>query len=92
MVVKAVTPPDWLGWRPSDTSGSGNGLGWEQIPLAIYVPDGSVNANKSFTNGGTNNEQLWARSDIKDIIKPLSELPQTYREMGTVTQADIDRT
>ena len=92
MVVKAVTPPDWLGWRPSDTSGSGNGLGWEQIPLAIYVPDGSVNSYKSFTNGGTNNEQLWARSDIKDIIKPLSELPQTYREMGTVTQADIDRT
>lgn len=92
MVVKAVTPPDWLGWRPNDTSGSGNGLGWEQIPLAIYVPDGSVNAYKSFTNGGTDNEQLWARSDIKDIIKPLSELPQTYREMGTVTQADIDRT
>lgn len=92
MVVKAVTPPDWLGWKPNDTSGSGNGLGYEQIPLAIYVPDGSVNAYKSFTNGGTDNEQLWARSDIKDIIKPLSELPQAYREMGTVTQADIDRT
>lgn len=92
IVVKAVTPPDWHGWNPNDTGGSGKGLGWEQIPLAIYVPDGSVNAYKNFTNGGTNNEQLWARQDIKDIIKPLSELPQMYREMGTVTQADIDRT
>lgn len=92
MVVKAVTPPDWYGWKSNDTGGSGYGLGWEQIPLAIYVPDGSVNAYKNFTSGGTNNEQLWARQDIKDIIKPLSEIPQIYREMGTVTQADIDRT
>jgi hypothetical protein len=61
MVVKAVTPPDWYGWDQTDTGGTGNGLGWEIIPLAIYVPDNSVTAYKSVANGGTNNEQLWAR-------------------------------
>lgn len=34
---------------------------------------------------------LWSLSEIQSLIKPLSELPQTYRDMGTVTQADIDR-
>lgn len=91
MVIKAVTPPDWRGYNPNDTSQSGRGFGYDLFPINIYVPDNSVTAYKSFVNGGTNNEQAWASDYIKDKIKPLSELPQIYREMGTVTQADIDR-
>ena len=91
MVIKAVTPPDWKGYNPNDTWANGKGFGYGRFPIAIYVPDNSVTAYKSFVNGGTNNEQAWASDYIKDRIKPLSELPQIYREMGTVTQADIDR-
>lgn len=91
MVIKAVTPPDWYGYNPNNTSQSGRGFGYDLFPIAIYVPDNSVTAYKSFVNGGTNNEQAWASDYIKERIKPLSELPQIYREMGTVTQADIDR-
>ena len=91
MVIKAVTPPDWYGYNPTNLSQSGRGFGYDMMPLNIYVPDNSVTAYKSFVNGGTNNEQAWASDYIKGLIKPLSELPQTYREMGTVTQDDIDR-
>lgn len=91
MVVKATTPPIWYGWRPNDTSNSGHGFGWDNFPVAIYVPDSAVNAYKSVVNNGTNSEQAWASPYIQDLIKPLSELPQIYRDMGTVTQEDIDR-
>ena len=91
MVIKAVTPPDWRGYNPNYTSQSGRGFGYDRFPIGIYVPDNSVAAYKSFVSGGTNKEQAWASDYIKDKIKPLSELPQIYREMGTVTQADIDR-
>lgn len=91
MVIKAVTPPDWYGYDPNNTSQGGKGFGYDRFPIAIYVPDNSVAAYKSFVSGGTKSEQAWASNYIKDKIKPLSELPQMYREMGTVTQADIDR-
>lgn len=91
MVIKAVTPPDWYGYNPTNLSYFGRGFGYDLMPLNIYVPDNSVTAYKSFVNGGTSNEQAWASDYIKGLIKPLSELPQTYREMGTVTQEDIDR-
>lgn len=91
MVVKAVTPPTWIGWNPNDTSQSGHGFGWDQLPLAIYVPDNSVTAYTSITSNGTNDESVWASPDIQAVIKPMSEMPQLYRDMGTVTQEDIDR-
>lgn len=91
MVVKAVTPPIWSGWNPNDTSQSGRGFGWDQLPLAIYVPDNSVTAYTSITSNGTNSESVWASPDIQAVIKPMSEMPQLYRDMGTVTQEDIDR-
>lgn len=91
MVVKATTPPIWYGWNPNNTSGSGHGFGWDNFPVAIYVPDSAVTAYKSVVNNGTNSEQAWASPYIQDLIKPLSELPQIYRDMGTVTQEDIDR-
>ena len=91
MVVKATTPPDWYGWRPNETSQSGHGFAWDNFPVAIYVPDSAVTTYKSVVNNGTNMEQAWASPYIQDLIKPLSELPQIYRDMGTVTQADIDR-
>lgn len=91
VVVKAVTPPTWNGYNPNDTSGNGLGFGRGKLPLAIYVPDNSVTAYKSITSGGTNNESAWASPDIQAVIKPMSEMPQLYRDMGTVTQADIDR-
>lgn len=91
VVVKAVTPPTWNGYNPNDTSGDGTGFGWCKLPLAIYVPDNSVTAYKSITSGGTNNESAWASPNIQAVIKPMSEMPQSYRDMGTVTQEDIDR-
>lgn len=91
MVVKATTPPIWYGWKPNETSQSGHGFGWDNFPVAIYVPDSAVNAYKSVVNNGTNSEQAWASPYIQDLIKPLSELPQIYRDMSTVTQEDIDR-
>lgn len=91
MVVKATTPPIWYGWRSNDTGNSGHGFGWDNFPVAIYVPDSAVTAYKSVVNNGTNSEQAWASTYIQDLIKPLSELPQIYRDMGTVTQEDIDR-
>ena len=91
MVVKATTPPNWYGWRPNETSQSGRGFGWDNFPVAIYVPDSAVATYKSVANNGTNQEQAWASPYIQDLIKPLSELPQIYLEMGTVTQEDIDR-
>lgn len=91
MVVKATTPPNWYGWKPNETSYSGRGFGWDIFPVAIYVPDSAVTTYKSVANNGTDNEQAWASPYIQDLIKPLSELPQIYRDMGTVTQADIDR-
>lgn len=91
MVVKAVTPPTWTGWNPNDTGASGREFGWDQLPLAIYVPDNSVTAYTSITSNGTNSESVWASPDIQAVIKPMSEMPQLYRDMGTVTQEDIDR-
>lgn len=92
MVVKAVNPPIWDGWDSTDTTGqSGVGLGWVQLPVAIYVPDNSVTAYTSVTNNGTNNESLWANPAISSLVKPMSEIPQIYLDMGTVTQADINR-
>jgi hypothetical protein len=75
MVVKATTPPIWYGWKPNETSNSGHGFGWDNFPVAIYVPDSAVNAYKSVINNGTNSEQAWASPYIQDLIKPLSELP-----------------
>ena len=92
MVIKAVTPPNWDGWDSTDTTGqSGVGLGWVQLPVAIYVPDNSVTAYTSVTSNGTTNESLWANPAISSLIKPMSEIPQIYLDMGTVTQADINR-
>lgn len=92
MVVKAVNPPIWEGWNSTDTTGqSGVGLGWVQLPVAIYVPDNSVTAYTSITSNGTTNESLWANPAISSLVKPMSEMPQMYLDMGTVTQADINR-
>jgi hypothetical protein len=56
MVIKATTPPDWYGWVSGETSHSGHGFGWDNFPVAIYVPDSAVNTYKSVTNNGTNDE------------------------------------
>lgn len=91
MVVKATTPPIWDGWRPNETGNSGHGLGWDNFPNAIYVPDSAVTAYTSVTTTGGSSESIWANPYIQNLIQPLSTLPQIYREMGTVTQEDIDR-
>lgn len=92
MVIKAVTPPNWNGWDSTDTTNqSGVGLGWVQLPAAIYVPDNSVTAYTSITSNGTTNESLWANPAISSLVKPMSEMPQMYLDVGTVTQADINR-
>lgn len=88
IVIKAVTPPSWVGW---DSTSSGSGFGYFKFPQAIYVPDNSVTAYTSVVNGGTTNESVWANPNIKAVIKPMSTMPQVYRNMGTVTQEDINR-
>lgn len=92
MVIKAVTPPNWTGWDSTDTTSQSRiGLGWVQLPVAIYVPDNSVTAYTSITSNGTTNESVWANPAISSLVKPMSEMPQIYLDMGTVTQEDIDR-
>lgn len=100
LVIKAVNPPTWY-YKPNSTqTGAGvtAGYGYIKFPTAIYVPDGSVNAYKSTVSqlsgsGADATESVWYDSvNIHPLIKPLSELPQEYLEMGTVTQEDIDRT
>lgn len=92
MVIKAVTPPNWEGWNSTDTTSQSRiGLGWVQLPVAIYVPDNSVTAYTSITSNGTTNESVWANPAISSLVKPMSEMPQIYLDMGTVTQEDIDR-
>ena len=92
MVIKAVTPPYWVGWNSTDTTNQSRiGLGWVQLPVAIYVPDNSVTAYTSITSNGTTNESVWANPAISSLVKPMSEMPQMYLDMGTVTQADINR-
>ena len=93
MVIKAVTPPLWYK-DATDTSGRGEGICWGRVPTAIYVPDNSVNIYKNTPSGNpdaNNDIQMWGWQSVRDVIKPLSELPQYYRDMGTVTQEDIDR-
>lgn len=93
VVVKAVTPPSWVGWNSQSTQSiwGTSGLGYFKCPEAIYVPDNSVTAYTSVTSNGTTNESVWANPSVQAVIKPMSTMPQMYRDMGTVTQADIDR-
>lgn len=93
MVIKAITPPSWTR-SATDMAGWGGGICWGRIPTAIYVPDNSVNIYKNTPSGdpdANNNIQMWGWENVRNVIKPLSELPQQYRDMGTVTQEDIDR-
>ena len=95
VVIKATTPPAMY-YSPNNLENGGEGWSWHRFPTAIYVPDSAVNAYKNVTpltiSSDTNANQLgWCSPLIIEKIKPLSELPQLYLDMGTVTQADIDR-
>lgn len=95
IVIKATTPPACT-YQPNNNDNNNAGWGWHKFPTAIYVPDSAVNTYKNVTPlviGSQKYEPqlVWTNQNIIDIIKPLSELPASYRQMGTVTQADIDR-
>lgn len=95
VVIKATTPPEMF-YCPNNLENGGQGWGWYKFPTAIYVPDSAVNAYKNVTpltiSSDTWANQLgWCSQLIIDRIKPLSELPQLYLDMGTVTQEDINR-
>ena len=95
IVIKALTPPTMY-YKPNNNDNNNAGWGWHIFPSGIYVPDSAVNDYKNVTpltiGSGKYELQLgWVDQQIKDLIKPLSELPQAYLEMGTVTQEDINR-
>lgn len=95
IVIKATTPPECT-YFPNNNDNNQAGWGWHKFPTAIYVPDSAVNAYKNVSawtiSSAKHAPQLvWVDQNIKDRIRPLSELPASYRQMGTVTQADIDR-
>lgn len=77
VVIKATTPP-----KATSTLGP-----YGKLPSAYYVPDSAVDTYKSVTDENS----MWSLENIQSRIKPLSELPTYLREMGTVTQEDIDR-
>ena len=56
-----------------------------KYPAHIYVPDNSVSAYMSGSGA-------WSDSGIQALITPMSQMTAGERELGTVTQADIDRT
>ena len=95
VVIKSTTPPAMY-YYPNDNSNNNGGWLWHNFPTYIYVPDSAVNTYKNVTpltiGSGEREMQLgWVDQQIKDLIRPLSELPQIYLEMGTVTQEDINR-
>lgn len=95
IVIKATTPPE-CEYYPNNNDYSNAGWGWHKFPTAIYVPDSAVNTYKNVSARTISSAKfapqlIWVDQNIKDRIKPLSELPTSYRQMGTVTQADIDR-
>ena len=95
IVIKSTTPPTMY-YYPNDNANNQGGWYWHNFPTYIYVPDSAVDTYKNVTpltiGSETRARQLgWVDQQIKDLIKPLSELPQIYLEMGTVTQEDIDR-
>lgn len=95
VVIKATTPPTMY-YCPNNNDNDNAGWGWHNFPTAIYVPDSAVNAYKNVTplTIGSNKWECqlgWVDQQIKDLIRPLSELPEGYLELGTVTQEDIDR-
>lgn len=91
IVIKSTIPPRYV-YQPNNSSP----FGQTKWPVAVYVPDSAVNTYKtqqpwSIGSDGNAEQTVWSYQDMIDRIKPLSELPQVYREMGTVTQEDIDR-
>lgn len=95
IVIKATTPPECT-YCPNNNDNNQAGWGWHKFPTAIYVPDSAVNTYKNvsartISSAKFAQQLVWVDQNIKDRIRPLSELPASYRQMGTVTQADIDR-
>lgn len=95
IVIKATTPPECT-YCPNNNDNNQAGWGWHKFPTAIYVPDSAVNTYKNvsartISSAKFAQQLVWVDQNIKDRIRPLSELPASYRQMGTVTQADINR-
>lgn len=94
IVIKAQTPPNAY-YEPNNNANNQGGWEWHKFPVAIYVPDDSVNAYKSVTplspTTTYGKEYIWCSQDIIDRIKPLSEMPTSLREYGTITQEFIDQ-
>lgn len=95
LVFKSITPPTGY-YEPNNNTNNQNGWEWHKFPAAIYVPDNAVNTYKNVTplniGSGTLEKQLiWCCQDIIDRIHPLSEMPQSLRQYGTITQEFIDQ-
>lgn len=95
IVIKATTPPTAY-YEPNNNANNQGGWEWHKFPTAIYVPDDAVNTYKNVTpltiGTGTYEKQLvWCSQDIIDRIKPLSELPSSLWQYGTITQEFIDQ-
>lgn len=95
LVFKSTTPPTGY-YEPNNNTNNQDGWEWHRFPAAIYVPDNAVNTYKNVTpltiGTGTLEKQLmWCYQDIIDRIQPLSEMPQSLWQYGTITQEFIDQ-
>lgn len=83
VVFKSVTPPTNV--PASSVSPSY----YCKFPGVIYCPSGSVSAYQTWAENYTYSNGVKLSDSV--IIKSMAEMSQGEREMGTVTQEDIDR-
>lgn len=83
VVFKSVTPPTNV------PASSGSPSYYCKFPSIIYCPAGSVSAYQTWAENYTYSNGVKLSDSV--IIKSMAEMSQSERDMGTVTQEDIDR-
>jgi len=80
MVFKSVTPPTYTGTVSTS---------YYRLPNVIYCPANSVSLYQQWAE----NLELYNGYKLSQAVtvKSMAEMSQAEREMGTVTQEDIDR-
>lgn len=84
IVFKSVVPPT----HPTSMSTYSY---YCRLPTVIYCPAGSVTAYQTWIENMTYTYDNKTVAQAGVVVKSMAEMSQSERDMGTVTQADIDR-
>ena len=82
MVFKSVIPP-------THNTGMTSNSSYSRKPSVIYCPHNSVAAYQTWADNITWSDGYKLSDAV--TIKSMAEMSQAERDMGTVTQEDIDR-